>query len=70
MGIKRRISKLEKIMSFKIGEIFLLEELNKDLYVRYDSNFNKTDITFTAKEVIALQEHNNVLLINFSDRSS
>lgn len=64
MSIKKRINKLEKLLSYTPGEIILITQLNKNIYKRLDYDFKEINQIYDEKEVIELQDKNNVLLIH------
>jgi hypothetical protein len=58
MSIKVRLDKLENMAKIKASQIYVLEEVNEDLYISRDKQVN-----YTRAEVQALEEADNLVLI-------
>jgi hypothetical protein len=58
MSIKVRLDKLENMAKIKTTKIYVLEEVNEDLYISRDKQVN-----YTRAEVQALEEADNLVLI-------
>lgn len=69
MSIKKRIDRLESLLSYTPGKIILIEQINENTFKEYDYCFKELDKTYTEKQIREIQETNNVLFINLEDRS-
>lgn len=62
MSIKRRVEKLELHKENKDLGIILLEEIEDNLYIRWNS---ETSTTYKKADILELEKHNQVLIIKW-----